>query len=97
MDAAILTLSTPKWPLVLDPEGIALRWLRGVYPGNSRLEALLPASMVSMDIIAACAAKGEILPVCSTEGGVHIDLALFLGSNVLPVEVAENEKPPRRK
>ncbi|CAM9120215.1 unnamed protein product, partial [Ectocarpus sp. 13 AM-2016] len=97
MDAAILTLSTPKWPLVLDPEGIALRWLRGVYPGNSRLEALLPASMVSMDIIAACAAKGEILPVCSTEGGVHIDLALFLGSNVLPIEAAENKKPPRRK
>ena len=25
MDAAMLTLSTPKWPLVLDPEGIALR------------------------------------------------------------------------
>ncbi|CAM9585246.1 unnamed protein product, partial [Ectocarpus sp. 8 AP-2014] len=97
MDAAILTLSTPKWPLILDPEGVALRWLRRVYPGNSRLEALLPASMVSMDIIAACAAKGEILPVCSTEGGVHIDLALFLGSNVLPVEAAGDEKPPRRK
>lgn len=25
MDAAMLTLSTPKWPLLLDPEGIALR------------------------------------------------------------------------
>lgn len=25
MDAAVLTLSTPKWPLILDPEGIALR------------------------------------------------------------------------
>lgn len=25
MDAALLTLSTPKWPLLLDPEGIALR------------------------------------------------------------------------
>lgn len=53
--------------------------------------------MVNMDIIATCAAKGEILPVCSTEGGVHIDLALFLGSNVLPVEAAEDKKPPRRK
>ncbi|CAB1111070.1 unnamed protein product [Ectocarpus sp. CCAP 1310/34] len=53
--------------------------------------------MVSMDIIAACAAKGEILPVCSTEGGVHIDLALFLGSIVLPVEAAEEKKPPCRK
>lgn len=25
MDAAVLTLCTPKWPVVLDPEGIALR------------------------------------------------------------------------
>lgn len=25
MDAAVLTLTTPKWPLILDPEGIALR------------------------------------------------------------------------
>lgn len=25
LDAAVLTLSTPKWPLILDPEGIALR------------------------------------------------------------------------
>lgn len=25
IDAAMLTLSTPKWPLILDPEGIALR------------------------------------------------------------------------
>lgn len=53
--------------------------------------------MVSMDIIAACAAKGEILPVCSTEGGIHIDLALFLGSDVLPNEAAEDKEPPRRK
>lgn len=25
MDAAVLTLTTPKWPLILDPEDIALR------------------------------------------------------------------------
>lgn len=25
MDAAVLTLSTPKWPVILDPEGVALR------------------------------------------------------------------------
>lgn len=25
LDAAVLTLSTPKWPLIVDPEGIALR------------------------------------------------------------------------
>lgn len=25
MDAAVLTLSTPKWPLIVDPDGIALR------------------------------------------------------------------------
>lgn len=25
LDAAVLTLSTPKWPLIMDPEGIALR------------------------------------------------------------------------
>lgn len=25
LDAAVLTLTTPKWPLILDPEGIALR------------------------------------------------------------------------
>lgn len=28
MDAAMLTLSTPKWPLLLDPEGIALRQVK---------------------------------------------------------------------
>ena len=28
MDAAMLILSTPKWPLVLDPEGIALRYAK---------------------------------------------------------------------
>lgn len=28
MDAAMLTLSTPKWPLLLDPEGIALRHVK---------------------------------------------------------------------
>lgn len=25
MDAAVLTLCTPKWPMILDPEGVALR------------------------------------------------------------------------
>lgn len=25
IDAAMLTLSTPKWPLIIDPEGIALK------------------------------------------------------------------------
>lgn len=25
MDAAVLALSTPKWPLIIDPEGVALR------------------------------------------------------------------------
>lgn len=40
--------------------------------------------MVSMEVITACAGKGEILPVCSTEGGLHTDLALFLRSEVLP-------------
>lgn len=44
----------------------------------------IPASVVSMEVIIACAAKGEVLPVCSTEGGVHADLALFLGSEVHP-------------
>lgn len=67
------------------------RWLRRVYPGQPRLETLVPASMVSMDIIASCAGKGEILPVCFTEGGLHTDLALFLGSEVLPIAAAENK------
>lgn len=61
------------------------RWLRHVYPGQSRLDALLPASMVSMEVITECAGKGEVLPVCFTEGGVHGDLALFLGSDVHPI------------
>lgn len=26
IDAAMLTLSTPKWPLIIDPEGVALKW-----------------------------------------------------------------------
>lgn len=25
IDAAMLTLSTPKWPLIIDPEGVALK------------------------------------------------------------------------
>ena len=41
--------------------------------------------MVSMQIIAECAGKGEVLPVCFTEGGVHGDLVLFLGSDVHPI------------
>lgn len=41
--------------------------------------------MVSMQVIAQCAGKGELLPVCFTEGGVHSDLALFLGSDVHPI------------
>jgi len=32
MDAAVLTLTTPKWPLILDPEGIALRQVAGHHP-----------------------------------------------------------------
>lgn len=71
------------------------RWLRHVYPGQTRLEALLPASVVSMDIIATCAGKGEILPVCSIEGGIHSDLALFLGSDVVPVEGVQREESSR--
>lgn len=50
------------------------------------MDALVPASTVNMETITACAAKGEILPVCYTEGGVHPDLALFLGSPVFPEE-----------
>ncbi|CAM9710801.1 unnamed protein product, partial [Scytosiphon promiscuus] len=98
MDAAVLTLCTPKWPLIWDPEGIALRWLRHVYPGQALLETLLPASAVSMDIITTCAGKGEILPVCSTEGGIHSDLASFLGSDVvLEGEVQRGESTRRQQ
>lgn len=32
-----------------------------------------------------CAGKGEVLPVCFTEGGIHSDLALFLRSDVYPI------------
>eukprot|EP00903_Cladosiphon_okamuranus_P016193 g14943.t2 len=92
MDAAMLTLSTPKWPLLLDPEDIALRWLRRVYPGQTRLDAPLPASMVSMEVIAECAGKGEILPVCFAEGGVHSDLAVFLAADVLPIGAGGDER-----
>lgn len=35
MDAAMLTLSTPKWPLLLDPEGIALRYVKLRFPGKT--------------------------------------------------------------
>eukprot|EP00752_Nemacystus_decipiens_P006721 g6044.t1 len=93
MDAAMLVLCTPKWPLLLDPEGIALRWLRHVYPGQSRLDALLPACAVSIDVIAECAKKGEVLPVCFTEGGVHRDLVLFLGTDVHPIGAGGDKAP----
>ena len=49
--------------------------------------------MVSMEVIAACAARGEVLPVCFTEGGVHSDLILFLGSEVLPIGAGEDKDP----
>lgn len=51
----------------------------------------MPASMVSMEVITACAGKGEILAVCFTEGGLHSDLALFLGSEVRPTAAVEHE------
>lgn len=45
----------------------------------------MPASAVSLELIAAYAGRGELLAVCSTEGGLHPQLALFLGSEVQPV------------
>lgn len=47
--------------------------------------------MISMEVIAECAGKGEILPVCFAEGGVHSDLALFLAADVLPIGAREDE------
>lgn len=45
----------------------------------------MPASAASLDVISAYASRGELLAVGSTEGGVHPELALFLGSEVQPV------------
>ena len=44
--------------------------------------------MVNLEVISTCAGKGELLPIRFTDGGVHVDLALFLGSDVLPDENA---------
>lgn len=57
-----------------------------MYPEQKRLSAVIPASIVNMEIISGCAANGELLPVCYTEGGLHLDFAFFLGSDVLPGE-----------
>lgn len=57
-----------------------------MYSDQERLSAVMPASIVNMKMISECAANGELLPICYTEGGVHVDLALFLGSDVLPGE-----------
>ncbi|CAM9103796.1 unnamed protein product, partial [Discosporangium mesarthrocarpum] len=80
MDAAAITLVTPKWPLLVDPEGVGLRWLRSVYPSVARFETPLPASAVNGDIIASFASKGEVLVASNVEGGIHPDLALFICS-----------------
>lgn len=45
----------------------------------------MPASAVSLEVISSSANRGEVLVVGSTEGGVHPQLALFLGSEVRPV------------
>lgn len=72
--------STPFLPRLFQT-----RWLRYVYPGQARLDALLPASAVSLETVSAYANRGELLAVGSTEGGVHPELAVFLGSDIQPI------------
>ncbi|CAM9265967.1 unnamed protein product, partial [Chrysoparadoxa australica] len=79
LDAAVLTLGAVRWPLLVDPEGMALRWLAGTYGAGIVLPPI-PAAHATLAVVSTVAERGAILAVNQVHSGVHHELALFLSS-----------------
>ncbi|CAM9241516.1 unnamed protein product, partial [Phaeothamnion confervicola] len=82
LDAAVLTLVTDKWPLLVDPEGVAERWLPTVYGAALVLPPVVAARATSTEVRHAAAA-GLVLVVSHAQAGLHPDLALFLSHHAV--------------